>query len=225
MSLGVKSLWGAQSRISLVQGLSLVPREHCNLPCRSPLQARCWLSSSAEFPPPIGELEPASVREDEANQTAADGALRDESRGRPRRSAFATRASTSSSAARGTTLFKKHRDGASAKFARHSSDQAMGPVSKQTRRRRSLRKHVASSRRQVLHEYTRDALKKPPNDWHSTLDFMVRHTPKFGEMLDFKVGIGKGAAAQARATLSDLDNESLADTAKAPLQDSHRIRV
>ncbi|KAI3328703.1 hypothetical protein F4824DRAFT_482752 [Ustulina deusta] len=205
MSLGVKSLWGAQSRISLVQGLSLVPREHCNLPCRSPLQARCWLSSSAEFPPPIGELEPASVREDEANQTAADGALRDESRGRPRRSAFATRASTSSSAARGRHFLK------SIAMARVPSSRATPLIKPWVQypnkhaRRRSLRKHVASSRRQVLHEYTRDALKKPPNDWHSTLDFMVRHTPKFGEMLDFKVGIGKGAAAQARATLSDLD--------------------
>ncbi|KAF2965529.1 hypothetical protein GQX73_g8041 [Xylaria multiplex] len=70
----------------------------------------------------------------------------------------------------------------------------------------SWRKHVVSMRKQALHEYSREVLGKPLNeDWRSIMDFMIRHTPKFGEILDFKVGIGKGAATHARATLSDLD--------------------
>jgi hypothetical protein len=72
---------------------------------------------------------------------------------------------------------------------------------------RSLRKHTASARRQALHEYNRSTLDKSASahDWRSTLDFMVRHTPKADEILDFKVGIGRRAAAQAREALSDLD--------------------
>lgn len=70
---------------------------------------------------------------------------------------------------------------------------------------RNLRKHVASARRQALVQHARETFRKPYDDWRWTLNFMIRHTPKFGEVLDFKVRIGGGTAAQARAAFSDLD--------------------
>ncbi|KAI0412462.1 hypothetical protein F5X98DRAFT_354771 [Xylaria grammica] len=203
MSLGVKSLWRAQSRISFAQGLSLVPRDFRNLPFSSTLQVRCRLFSSAE-----PSSEPSSPIEEPDTSTfrkytigkKADGGSQDEAPRRPRRSA-----SASSLTARGRR-FLKHI------IKTHVPSSRAFPMIKPSiqypsRRAsaRSLRKHVVSARRQVLHEYGRGTLDKFVNDWRSTLDFMIRHSPRFGEILDFKVGIGRGAAVQARAALSELD--------------------
>ncbi|KAI1161197.1 hypothetical protein F5B18DRAFT_663295 [Nemania serpens] len=81
------------------------------------------------------------------------------------------------------------------------------PVQHPDRRasRRNLRKHILSARRQALVEHARRTLRKPYDDWSWTLNLMIRHTPKFDEVLDFKVRIGGGTAAQARAAFSDLD--------------------
>ncbi|KAI0434431.1 hypothetical protein F5Y09DRAFT_296260 [Xylaria sp. FL1042] len=199
MSLGVKSLWRAQSHIGpLLRGLSLFPREFRNQLAGSTSQAQCWLSSSAtKFPSPIGELEMV--------QKTTDEPIHDEARNGPRRSLLARRAMTSSSTAQGRRSLRR-------KMKAHVPSSYVTPMIKPWIRypsrhasRRSLRKHVISTRRQSLHELNRDALDKSPNDWRSTLDFMIRHTPKFGEVLDFKVVIGRRAAAQARATLSGLD--------------------
>ncbi|KAI1274012.1 hypothetical protein F5Y07DRAFT_374750 [Xylaria sp. FL0933] len=206
MSLGVKSLWRAQSHLRLVQGLSLGPREFRNQqPARSTLQARCWLSSSAEFPSPIGDPEPLSIQKLEIGQETTDVAPRDERQKGPLRRAFARKpAALSPSAQRRASLRRKMKAHVPSSYVTPMIKPSIQYPSKRASRR-SLRKHVASARKQALHELARDALNKAPNDWRSTLDFMIRHTPKFGEVLDFKVGIGKGNAAQARATLSGLD--------------------
>ncbi|KAI3322578.1 hypothetical protein HD806DRAFT_500418 [Xylariaceae sp. AK1471] len=206
MSLGVKSLWRARSRIGLVQGLSLfVPRESRNLLLLNNQRlSRRWLSSPTEPPSSTGGLQPSTIQKyivaDEA-----DSALRDAAEKNPLRPVLVKTSSTSSSTARGRAFLRREME------TRVPSPRAAALIKRPiryTNRRaslRSLRKHRVSARRQALHEYARDTLEKSANDWRSTLDFMVRHTPKFGDILDFKVGIGKGAAAQARAALSDLD--------------------
>ncbi|KAI8950708.1 hypothetical protein F4801DRAFT_335304 [Xylaria longipes] len=183
MSLGVGSLWRARPRVSLVQGLSLVPREARNLLFASRIQARCWLSSSAESPSsespsPAGEPEHSIVR----NVTPVPPF--------PKPGRLSIR-----------RLLKRQVPGP------HATVMIKRPIRYPDRleSHRSLRKHKASARRQALHEYTRTAIDKPASSWRTTLDFMIRHTPKFDEILDFKVGIGRRTAAQARATLSELD--------------------
>ncbi|KAI1421550.1 hypothetical protein F5Y12DRAFT_800867 [Xylaria sp. FL1777] len=201
MSLGVKSLWRAQSRIGLVQGLSLVPREFRNVPTGSTPQARCRFSSTAEFLFPKGELETSAVREDEPRRYPA--------RKTPLRVAWGNTTSISSltypPAARGRRFLRRMVKKQVLSSRATPMIKPAIPYPSPRLSRRSLRKHVHSMRRQAFHEYTRSALNKIPNDWRSTLDFMLRHTPKFGDVLDFKIGIGKAAAAEARATLSGLD--------------------
>ncbi|KAI0452146.1 hypothetical protein F5B21DRAFT_484744 [Xylaria acuta] len=186
MSPGVRSLWRARSCMGLVQGLSLVPREPRNLLVASKIQARCWLSSSAESPAP------------ESPSPA----------GEPRRSIFRKRATStppfSLSALQRRSLRRLMRWRAPGP---HATVVSKRPIRYPDRHafKKSLRKHTASVRKQVLHGYVRHTLEKPAAHWRATLDFMIRHTPKFGEILDFKVGIGRGTAAHARATLSELD--------------------
>ncbi|KAI0445288.1 hypothetical protein F4803DRAFT_508151 [Xylaria telfairii] len=211
MSLGVRLLWRARSRISPVQGLSLVPRESRNPLFASRIQARCWLSSSsAEAAAPAGEptdptLEKSSEKADRVEK--ADRSLRSKSGRTSQHSAWAKTTSTSSTSRMARRwLFPRH------VAKKQIPGPQANPLVKQPIQypdrlssRRSLRRHVVSSRRQELHEHIRTASGKPANTWHSTLDFMIRHTPKFGEILDFKVGIGKRARVQAQATLSELD--------------------
>ncbi|KAI1308346.1 hypothetical protein F5Y03DRAFT_350754 [Xylaria venustula] len=197
MSLGVKSLWRAQSRISLAQPLSLLPREFRNLPAASTIQARCRLSSLAVRASSPGELDSKTTVESPQDE--------DEVRSRPALSALVGPGPTSSSTVQGRrSLRRKIKTQVPSARAKSMIKPAIQYPSRRASRR-SLRKHVVSTRRQARHEFARDLLDKSPNDWRSTLDFMIRHTPKFGEMVDFKVGISKGAAAQARATLSGLD--------------------
>ncbi|TGJ82226.1 hypothetical protein E0Z10_g6531 [Xylaria hypoxylon] len=204
MSLGVKSLWRAQSRISLAHGFSLVPREFRNLPFSNTSQARCRFSSSTEPSSPVGVLESWDSRKYEIGERA-DRTVQDEASKSPPHSASANTTSTSSSTARGRLSLRRKMK---TQVPSSRATPMIKPAIQYPNRRasyRSLRKHVVSTRRQALHEYNRNALDKPANDWRSTLDFMIRHTPKFGEVLDFKVGIGRGAAVEARATLSELD--------------------
>ncbi|KAI0185869.1 hypothetical protein EV127DRAFT_440500 [Xylaria flabelliformis] len=180
MSLGIRSLWRARPCVSLVQGLSSVPRESWSQLFASKIQSRCWLSSAAESPSPAERPEHAISRK--------------------------TVTSTSSSH---TTVLRRLSP------RRLMKRQAPRPYAVMIRRpirysdrlgsQRSLRKHVASMKRQALYGDVRNALEKSAHDWRTTLDLMIRHTPKFGEILDFKVGIGRRTAAQARATFSELD--------------------
>ncbi|KAI1756047.1 hypothetical protein F4782DRAFT_484610 [Xylaria castorea] len=181
MSLGVRSLWRARPCISLVQRLPSVPRESRNLLFASKIQTRCWLSSSAESPSPAGEPEHA-VSSRTVTSTSPPYPTA------PRRLSL-------------RRLVKRRVPGPHATVLIKQPIRCPGRLASQ----RSLRKHVVSTRRQALYDYARNALDKHASDWRTTLDIMIRHTPKFGEILDFKVAIGKRTAAQARANLSELD--------------------
>ncbi|KAI1501495.1 hypothetical protein F5X99DRAFT_382700 [Biscogniauxia marginata] len=168
MSLGVKSLWRAQSCTSCVKGLSLILREsRCLL--SPPRPTRRWLSAAVgrTEPPPRAKISFSSHR-----RRIFRRIIKQRSELGPKKSVLVRR--------------PEHY-----------------PNNYETRR--SLRKHQEDVARQHLHDQTRETEMKPPHDWRSTLDFMLRHTPKFGEVLDFKVVIGKGAAEDARELLSGPD--------------------
>lgn len=210
MSLGVRSLWRARSRVSPVQGLSLVPRESRNMLFASRIQARCWLSSSAEAPSSAGELTDFTFKklvDKSARVEKADRALRSKAEMTPQHSAWAKTTSASSTSPMARRWLFPRRVAKRRVLGPQADPLIKQPIQYPDRlsSRRSLCRHIVSTRRQDLHEYVRTALGKPANDWHSTLDFMIRHTPKFGEILDFKVGIGRRARVQAQATLSELD--------------------
>ncbi|KAI0387085.1 hypothetical protein F5Y04DRAFT_242977 [Hypomontagnella monticulosa] len=71
--------------------------------------------------------------------------------------------------------------------------------------RRSLHKHRRSANAQHLYDYINEANFRPKSHWRWTLDFLLRHTLDIGEILNFRVIIGKGAAAEARRALSEPD--------------------
>ncbi|KAI0522009.1 hypothetical protein F5B22DRAFT_513516 [Xylaria bambusicola] len=197
MSLGVKSLWRAQSRLG-VQALSLVPRVSRNLRPGSLIQPRCRLSYSTDSPSPMAELGTPMVRKVETGKKMEKGPLQGEV-GKGRSTSNPTAASPG-------RLFLRRKIKTQPLSSRVKP--MITPIIQYPTKhamKRSLGKHVLSKKRQALHEYYLEVLDKPPNNWRSTLDFMIRHTPKVGEILDFKIKIGKSAAAQARATLSDLD--------------------
>ncbi|KAI1123968.1 hypothetical protein F5Y10DRAFT_250727 [Nemania abortiva] len=214
MSLGVQLLWRARSCISLVQGLSLIPRESRNPPfirkSQAQAQAQCWVSSSSaesptESPPPAEEQPEPSIVRKYAPGGKASTASRDGAERKTPGLALAQPTSTLSPTPRSPlSLRRTMKRQAPSPLATAMIKQA-AQFPERYASRRSMRKHTVSSRRQALHEYARDVLGKPRRDWRSTLEFMIRHTPKFGEIRDFKVRIGSGAAAQARATLSKPD--------------------
>lgn len=70
---------------------------------------------------------------------------------------------------------------------------------------RSLRQRRRSAARQHLYDSMHEADPKPAHDWRSTFGFMMRHTPNIGEILNFRVIIGKGVATEAREALSEPD--------------------
>ncbi|KAI0012311.1 hypothetical protein F4779DRAFT_626026 [Xylariaceae sp. FL0662B] len=70
---------------------------------------------------------------------------------------------------------------------------------------RSLRKHRRSTATQHLYEQVQEAELDQTSDWRWTLEFLWRHTSKFGKILHFQAVIGKGAAAEAREILSMPD--------------------
>ncbi|GAP83054.1 putative pentatricopeptide repeat domain-containing protein [Rosellinia necatrix] len=208
MSLGLNSLWRAQSRINLVQGLSSVhkrPRGDLLFSWTPRTQTRCWASAAAGAPSPAGELEHPTIRKYESAAKTSGSAPHDgvEKKSRPRRAPARTASMSPMSCGRRSVRREMKRRSPGL----HAVAMIKQPIRYPTRHAsyRSLRKHIVSRHTQALHEYVRDALGKPANDWRSTMNFMMRNTPDFGEVLDFKVGIGRRAAAQARASLSELD--------------------
>ncbi|KAI1825256.1 hypothetical protein F4861DRAFT_502187 [Xylaria intraflava] len=222
MSLGINVLWKARPRLALVKAFSLVPREsqHLLQPVSSVRsRTRRWLSSSTE-PPPLGGKPEQWTAHEFGDVGKADGVPQDEAAqesAHPRLEMTSalppTMASSSSSSSspfrvRGNVL------------SRHKIKQMRGlrerftalikrPVLYSSRyaSRRSLWKHRTSVKKQIIHEHSRgDVFRRPVNTWFSTLEFMIRNTPKYGDILDFKVVIGKGAAAQARSALSEFDS-------------------
>ncbi|KAI8624479.1 hypothetical protein F5Y19DRAFT_317441 [Xylariaceae sp. FL1651] len=201
MSLGVKSLWRARSCIGLVQGLSLVPRESRNLLFKSS-PPTCWLSIKS--PSSTEGLQPSVLQMAEVDDKV-DDAVGNEAQKRRSPLAPVNTSFKSSPTARGRAFLRYTMKMRMPGSRGTAMIKRLIQYSNRRAAYRSLRKHRVSVRRQSLHEYARETLSKPANDWQSTLDFMLRHTPKFGEILDFKVGIGKRAAAHAREALSELD--------------------
>lgn len=70
---------------------------------------------------------------------------------------------------------------------------------------RSLRRHKRSAAKQHLYDAHHEAASNPPSHWRSTLNFMLRHTHNVGEILNFRVIVGRGIAAEAYKALSEPD--------------------
>ncbi|KAI0152764.1 hypothetical protein GGR57DRAFT_157206 [Xylariaceae sp. FL1272] len=89
-------------------------------------------------------------------------------------------------------------------------------------RKQSYRKHDKSLGQQAWQAAVRETGPKsttPMPTWQETLDFMRRHTPKYGESLDLKVHVGRDSADHARQTFSELD------TNLWQIQRRHQCRV
>ncbi|KAK8084831.1 hypothetical protein PG997_006102 [Apiospora hydei] len=56
---------------------------------------------------------------------------------------------------------------------------------------RSARKHRVSADRQELFDFWRAAKEQPETDWQSILNLLIKYTPQFGRLYDFKVVVGK----------------------------------
>ncbi|KAI1416159.1 hypothetical protein F5Y13DRAFT_206171 [Hypoxylon sp. FL1857] len=177
MSLGIRSLWRAQRCTARVRGLSLIPREYHNPPSFQQSSPRRWLSS-----PRVSETSPVK-----------NGVTDELLKGK-----------TPSSFVRALRRrVIKRRSG----FEPKESALVKRPIRHPNKREawRSLRKHRRSAARQHLYDSAREVTSKPENDWRSTFGFMMRHTPNVGEILNFRVIIGKGVAREARELLSEPD--------------------
>lgn len=199
MSLGLRLLWRAGSRIGLDRGLSSAPGGPRHPVSNSTLQtqARRWLSSPSESPLPLAKHGPLVL--------GAVGVVGSKAEGNATLVAPAQTTSTRSPAAHRKR--SERREVKARVLNQHSTPMIKQRINYSDRRAsyRSLRKHNNSVRRQLRYDHAQEALNKPAVNWRLVLDFMIHHTPKHGDLLDFKVGIGRGAAAQARANLSELD--------------------
>ncbi|KAI1118449.1 hypothetical protein F5Y14DRAFT_214857 [Nemania sp. NC0429] len=236
MSLGVESLWRARCCFCLVQGHSLFPGEFRYLLFGGRSQARYRLfssaaassvsassspvSSSSAFFSSLGGLASGGFESRKPNFVEDAGRTpQADVDGEGRGPTLGNMAPTASPTARGRI---SPRDEAQTRVLGPRAAAAIDPPAPRPGRpihRRNLRKHIASARRQALVEYARWDLRKPRDDWRWTLNFMIRHTPKVGEVLDFKVRIGRGTAAQARAAFSELD------TTLWQLQQRHHCKI
>ncbi|KAI1336326.1 hypothetical protein F5Y15DRAFT_395289 [Xylariaceae sp. FL0016] len=184
MSLGVKSLWRAQSCAWRLRGLSLIPRESFR---PSPLQlsvTRQWFATQK-----LDDATPASPSSPVANSDTK-----------------ILKGSTPSAVLR-QTLRRAIKQRSQFGLEKHPLVQPANIPSSTTKnkRPRSLRKHQKSAANQHLLDAVRDAGQKQPSHWYSTLLFMLRNTPTFEEIFDFKVTIGKVAFERARGMLSGVD--------------------
>ncbi|KAI1136151.1 hypothetical protein F5Y05DRAFT_111913 [Hypoxylon sp. FL0543] len=178
MSLGIKSLWRAQSYTVRVRGLSLIPREYRDPPSVRRPSLRRWLST------PSGATDTSRLE-----NGATNGLL------------TSTTPSSFVRALRRRVI--KLRSGFNPKETTLVKRPVQYPDKYESRR--SLRKHRRSAARQHIYDSAREAASKPVNDWRSTFNFMMRHTPSVGEKLNFRVIIGKGVASEARRLLSEPD--------------------
>ncbi|KAI0408809.1 hypothetical protein F4802DRAFT_297477 [Xylaria palmicola] len=217
MSLGFESLWRARSRIIPAQGLSSALTAPRNPPFSSQAPARRWPSVAVKSPPQAADAESSTpwacplVAE-------ADSALERGAEAKPLPSSVPRISYTSSL----TGPVRLAPDAAKRRIPSLDADPLIKrPVQYSDRRAslRSLRKHTHSARKQVMHEVIREALKKPPRQWSSTLDLMINLTPKFRDKIDLKVAVTKEAAARARASLSDVD------TNLWQIQQRHHVQI
>ncbi|OTA95076.1 hypothetical protein M434DRAFT_394130 [Hypoxylon sp. CO27-5] len=183
MSLGIKSLWRAQRCTSRVRGLSLIPRE-----CHNPLSFQ-QSSLRQLFSTPAIQTETSLVENGVTNELLMGKTPSSFVRALRRR-------------------VIKQRSGFNPKESALVKQPLQHPNKRESCRsvrKHSLRKHRRSAARQHLYDSAREADSKPANDWRSTFGFMMRHTPNIGEILNFRVVIGKGVATEAREALSEPD--------------------
>ncbi|KAI1207174.1 uncharacterized protein F4807DRAFT_435957 [Annulohypoxylon truncatum] len=70
---------------------------------------------------------------------------------------------------------------------------------------KSLRQYRRGVARQVLYDAAHKRSGKPRRNWRATLSFMLMVTPNQGEVLHFRVIVGKGVSEKARQVLSGPD--------------------
>ncbi|KAI0108409.1 hypothetical protein F4814DRAFT_427874 [Daldinia grandis] len=177
MSLGIKSLWRARSYTTCVSGLSLIPREQRN-PFHQEQSLLRWISTT---------------HWNTKTKLASEDILNKLLNGRSQ--SFLIRA------------FRRRDMKKRSGFQPKTPELVKRPVQYPIKREslRSLRKHRGSAARQYLYESAREISSESLSSWHSTFDFMLRHTTDIREILYFQLIIGKGVAAEARAALSEPD--------------------
>ncbi|KAK7931692.1 hypothetical protein PG985_002404 [Apiospora marii] len=67
---------------------------------------------------------------------------------------------------------------------------------------RSARKHRISADRQELFDFWRAEKEQPPTNWQSILGLLIKYTPQFGRLFDFKVVVGKAVAQKVLEILT-----------------------
>ncbi|KAK8879566.1 hypothetical protein PGQ11_000860 [Apiospora arundinis] len=67
---------------------------------------------------------------------------------------------------------------------------------------RSAKKHRVSADRQELFDFWRAAKEQPATNWQSILVLLIKYTPQFGRLFDFKVVVGKTVAQKVLEMLT-----------------------
>ncbi|KAK8053693.1 hypothetical protein PG996_012994 [Apiospora saccharicola] len=67
---------------------------------------------------------------------------------------------------------------------------------------RNARKHHNSADRQELFDFWRAEKEQPPTSWQSILGLLIKYTPQFGRLYDFKVVVGKAVAQKVLEILT-----------------------
>ncbi|KAI1806777.1 hypothetical protein F4811DRAFT_509164 [Daldinia bambusicola] len=178
MSLGIKSLWRAQCYIAHVRGLSLIPREQCH-PLYQELNLCRWMSTGRRLTR-TNFLRKAATNEPSKKIKSQSAIVR---------------------AALKQVI--KRRSRLQPKAAEVVKRAIRYPTKRESRR--SLHKRRHSAARQHIYDEKRESLSERFNGWRPIFDLMYRHTVEISEMLHFRIIIGKGIAAEARALLSEPD--------------------
>ncbi|KAL7623475.1 hypothetical protein AAE478_007157 [Parahypoxylon ruwenzoriense] len=181
MSLGIRSLWRARGCTIYVKGLSLIPREqHVPALLQRLGSRRCLSATPRDTKTRIAQRIILAQHTRLVKGKLPSPYIRALLRQATRRG--------SSFHPKGIALVKR-------------------PVRYPNKRKsyRSLRNHRRSVSKQYLYDQARRAALKPEVTLRSTVEFLLRHTPEFGEPLHFRIVIGKGAAAEARELLSGSD--------------------
>ncbi|KAI2627400.1 hypothetical protein GGS26DRAFT_561657 [Hypomontagnella submonticulosa] len=179
MSLGIKSLWRAQSCAFRLAGLSLIPREQYNPLFIQRSSFQRWFSAST------GEAETSLVDKNSTNQVLTGKSLSNPTR----------------------ALYKQVIKRFSLRPKKSVLVKPPAQYISKRKSRQSLHESRRSAARQHLYDHLREAASEPASHWRWTLNFMLRHTRDVREILNFRVIIGKGVAAEARRMLSEPDTD------------------
>ncbi|KAI0393283.1 hypothetical protein F5Y17DRAFT_433162 [Xylariaceae sp. FL0594] len=180
---------------NIIQGLSLVPRGSRSLPSNNAsFLSRHWISSTSKhwFPSAGGvEYGVDSGRQIERNDPGTTSQPSSDETGQAdlrRRYVFRRIAKT-----RQPSKFVKP---------------LIRPATSYPNRREShnsLRKHVASARGVALAEFIGEKVGKKPVGLNSVLNYMLKNTPAYREVLDFKLRIEKKEVLQTHANLLEFE--------------------